>query len=104
MFLHDVSSNLKTVQTVTRLDVKEMINTPINIDGQRIAHPVIVAEIGQLDGILGNDFLSKNKVTIDTSQRILRSPNFKVELQKDKTLSVGCVRIHLTEAAHIYPT
>ncbi|VDI04570.1 Hypothetical predicted protein [Mytilus galloprovincialis] len=73
------------------------------LGGQLIAHTVIVAGLGELDGILGIDFLSKNNVSIDTANGTLKSPKFDVCLHKDKSLSSTCARVHLIETVHIPP-
>ncbi|CAC5371136.1 unnamed protein product [Mytilus coruscus] len=88
---------------VTLRDVIGMTTIPLFIGGQSIAHTVIVAGLGEQDGILGIDFLSKNNVSIDTANGTLKSPNFDVSLHKDKSLSSTCARIHLTETVHIPP-
>ncbi|CAC5381216.1 unnamed protein product [Mytilus coruscus] len=102
MFLNEVSAKLNTADG-DPLEVIRMTTISLFIGEQLIAHTVIVAGLGELDGILGIDFLSKNNVSIDTANGTLKSPNFDVCLHKDKSLSSTCARVHLTETVHIPP-
>jgi hypothetical protein len=53
--------------------------------------------------VFGIDFLSTNKVLIDTAIGTLRSPNFEVKLFQDKPLSEMCFRVHVKEIVHLPP-
>lgn len=75
-----------------------MKSIPLCIGEQSVRHPVIIAGLGDLGGILGIDFLSKN-----IAQGVLRSQNFNVDLHKNKSLSATCARVHLTETVHMPP-
>lgn len=86
------------------MEILGMIIIPMLFSEQIIVHPVIVANLGELDGILGIDFLSQNKVSIDTANGVLRSPYFEeVILHKDNAGTETCARVHLTETVHIPP-
>ena len=102
MFLNEVSAKLNQADG-DPLDVIGMTTIPLFIGGQLTAHTVIVAGLGELDGILGIDFLSKNNVSIDTANGTLKSPKFDVCLHKDNYLSSTCARVHLIETVHIPP-
>lgn len=97
--LKNVSTRLTTADG-DPLEVMGMTSIPLVLGGQSFDHPVVVAGIGDLSGILGIDFMSKNKVSFDTAEGVLRSPRFEVALNHQASHTV-CARVHLTETIHI---
>lgn len=77
-----------------------MTTIPLDFCGQSFDHQFVVAGLGDLSGILGIDFLSANKVSIETAEGTLRSPKFEVKLHHQSNPFV-CARVHLTDTVHI---
>ncbi|CAC5404153.1 unnamed protein product [Mytilus coruscus] len=65
----------------------------LNLRNWEFVHSAIVADLGNISGILGLDFLSKNEVTINASKGTLSFPNFTVKL-----LLIRTFRLHV----HVY--
>ena len=97
--LRDVSTCLTTADG-DPLEVMGITTIPLDFCGQSFDHQVVVASIGELSGILGIDFLSANKVSIETSEGMLRSPKFEIKLHHQSN-SIVCARVHLTDTVHI---
>ncbi|CAC5419745.1 unnamed protein product [Mytilus coruscus] len=98
--LKRVSTKLTTADGDS-LEVFGMTSVPLCFGGVSIDQNVIVANLGDLSGILGMDFLGKNRVSIDTAERFLMSPNFDIKLHNQVSTSRVCARVHLTETVHI---
>jgi hypothetical protein len=62
---------------------------------------VIVADLGDLSGILGLNFLSENGVLFDLGKGVLIFPDFEEHLQREDSLT--CARVYLAEDILVIP-
>ncbi|XP_062598979.1 uncharacterized protein LOC134260435 [Saccostrea cucullata] len=93
-FLQRVSTELKTADGEP-LQVYGQTEITFILGGREFSIPVIVAELGDLSGILGLDFLSENEVIFDLKKGVLNFPEFKVQLESEDNLS--CARVSLDD-------
>lgn len=100
--LGKISTNLTTADG-DPLNVAGIATIPLCIEKHFVYHSVVVADLGELDGILGMDFLTKNEVSFDISKGLLMSPNFQVQMHRDKNKREICARVHLSHTVHIPP-
>ncbi|CAC5403496.1 unnamed protein product [Mytilus coruscus] len=98
--LKRVSTKL-TIADGDSLEVFGMTSVPLCFHGVSIDQNVIVANLDDLSGILGMDFLGRNRVSIDTAEGFLMSPYFEIKLHNQVSTSRVCARVHLTETVHI---
>lgn len=57
-----------------------MTTVPLCFGGVSLDQNIIVANLGDLSGILGMDILGENRVSIYTAEGLLKSPNFEIKL------------------------
>ena len=76
-------------------------NLLLRLNGHGFYQSAIVADLGNISGILGLDFLARNDVTINTSKGVLSFPNFKVKLSNTSESDSYCARVQLMETVHI---
>ena len=98
--LSELSSILTTADGET-MSVLGQITVKITIGGKTYNHPVVVAELGDISGILGLDFMSENEIVIDTSKGTLRSPEFLVQLRSRTDNQTSCARVHISKTVHV---
>ena len=98
--LKKVSTQLTTADG-DNFEVMGKTSFPLVIGEMTFDHTILVAGLGELSGILGMDFLAKNKVSIDTAEGILSSPSFNIKLQRDISSKNVCARVHVTDTVHI---
>lgn len=64
-------------------------------------HSAIVADLGNIAGVLVLDFLSKYEVTISASQGTLTFPNFTVNLSIDSDFQATCSRVQFADTVKV---
>ncbi|KAJ8316618.1 hypothetical protein KUTeg_005830 [Tegillarca granosa] len=74
----------------------------ISLGTHEFVQSVIIAEIGDISGILCIDFLSKNKSTFDIQEGVLRFPKFTHKLVREAKLT--CARVYLAEVNEVPAT
>ncbi|CAC5378553.1 unnamed protein product [Mytilus coruscus] len=73
----------------------------LQLNNHGFIHSAIVADLGDIAGILGLDFLSKYEVTISASQGTLTFPNFTVKLLIDSDVQATCARVQLADTVQV---
>lgn len=71
------------------------------IANDEFSQSVMVADLGNLEGILGLDFLARNHVTFDTSKGVLRFKNFDLALTNEPEPEKSCARVQLIQTCKI---
>lgn len=84
------------------LSVKGKTDVDLCIDEMEFPTTVVVAQLGDLSGILGLDFLSKYEAIMDMNVRRIHSPFFnEIGFVEEDKLQSTCARIHMTETVSI---
>ena len=73
----------------------------LSILNNKFSQSVIVADLGNLGGIIGLDFLARNRVMFDTGRGVLKFRDFDVVLTNDSEQETTCARVQLTETCEI---
>lgn len=73
----------------------------LKLNNHGFIHSAIVADLGNIAGILGLDFLSKYEVTISASQGTLTFPNFTIKLSIDSDVQATCARVQLADTIEV---
>lgn len=71
------------------------------IANDEFSQSVMVADLGNLEGILGLDFLARNHVTFDTGKGVLRFKNFDLALTNESEPKNSCARVQLIQTCKI---
>ena len=71
------------------------------MDNHTYNQSAIVADLGNIQGILGLDFLAKNDVKIDTRRGALNFPEFVIHLSPGEELEPTCARVQLSDTVHL---
>lgn len=99
--LEDLQTTLTTADG-DLLSVKAKTDVDLCINEIEFSTTVVVAQLGDLSGILGLDFLSKYEAIMDMNAGRLHSPFFgDIGLVKEDKLHSTCARIHMTETVII---
>ncbi|CAC5378547.1 unnamed protein product [Mytilus coruscus] len=105
--LGEIKPKLTEVSTIlTTADGEPMkvmgaSNLLLQLNNHGFIHSAIVADLGDIAGILGLDFLSKYEVTISASQGTLTFPNFTVKLLIDSDVQATCARVQLADTVQV---
>lgn len=76
---------------------------PLRINEIYFDHPIVIADLGGLSGILGLDFLSHNEILVDTCKGILMSSKLKIQLYRENSCDQKCARVQISENIRIPP-
>lgn len=85
-----------------RLNILGTVDLHFNLGNYSFCHEFIVAEIDDLNGILGMDFLEQHDVKIHIAQGILMFAD-QQQVQLDKDYSPVCARVKLSKRVVIPP-
>lgn len=85
-----------------RLNILGTVDLHFNLGNYSFCHEFIVAEIDDLNGILGMDFLEQHDVKIHIAQGILMFAD-QQQVQLDKDYSPVCARVKLSRRVVIPP-
>ena len=84
------------------LSVQGQTEICMSLNGHNLTTSVVVANLGNLSGIIGLDFLVEYEVLVDVHRGILHSPYLgDVTLYRENDLYNRCAKIHLSETVHI---
>lgn len=95
---------VSTALTTADGDVMNVIGAShlsFSLSNHLFEHSAVVADLGDIHGILGLDFLSENDVQIDAKRGVLRFPDFTVQLSSESKIGSTCARVQLTDTVHL---
>ena len=98
--LQQVESVLRSVDG-TPLEILGETNVDVQLARQVFNVPVVVADIGELDGIIGMKFLSEQNAIIDVFHGSLRIDNTEIFMHRQEIFE--CCRVRLSEDIIIEP-
>lgn len=85
----------------SKLNILGKINLQFSLGGMSFCHEFIVAEIDDLKGILGMDFLEQNDVSIQVSKGLLKLAGQEIQLDKEQI--PVCTRVKLSKKIIVPP-
>lgn len=71
------------------------------IANDEFSQSVMIADLGNLDGILGLYFLARDHVTFDTGKGVLRFKNFDLTLTSESEPENSCACVQLIQTCNI---
>ena len=83
------------------MDVLGEFMAEIRLGKSTYKHPVLVANLGTLQGLLGLDFVDVLQPKLDFSRGILEVGSQKIRMQRED--HDGCCRIYMSETVHVPP-
>lgn len=85
----------------SKLNILGKINLQFSLGGMSFCHEFIVAEIDDLKGILGMDFIEQNDVSIQVSKGLLKLAGQEIQLDKEQI--PVCTRVKLSKKIIVPP-
>lgn len=97
--LAEVACTLTTADG-DQMEIMGQTQLALQLGDKVFCQNVIVAKLGDIQGILGMDYLAANGITIDTGKGVMKSTNFEVELSNQLKHDI-CARVTISETISV---